>query len=156
MRNRAGIILIEDDKLALIERHRGGLHYFIFPGGGIDEGEGEEQAAIREAKEELGIVVEIIQKAAELTRTSGKQFYFLVRHVDGVFGTGTGEEYGEYDPKYGTYLPLWMPLDEVMMKNVLPRELAEFVVLSHQRGWGSETAIITEEKSNKDKTIGQA
>jgi len=39
MRNRSGIILIEDDKLALIERYRTGLHYFIFPGGGIDEGE---------------------------------------------------------------------------------------------------------------------
>ncbi len=156
MRNRAGIILIEDDKLALIERHRGGLHYFIFPGGGIDADEGEEQAAIREAKEELGITVEIKHKAAELTRPSGKQFYFLVRHIDGEFGTGTGEEYGEYDPKYGTYLPLWKPLDEVLQKNVLPRELAEFVVLSHQRGWGSETAIITEEKSDKDKTIGQA
>ncbi len=146
MRNRAGIILIEGDKLALIERHRGGFHYFIFPGGGIDEGESEEQAAIREAYEELGIVVEIKQKAAELTRLSGKQVYFLVRHIEGEFGTGTGEEYGEYDPKYGTYLPLWMPIDEIKQKNVLPRELAEFVVMSHQRGWGTEPAIIIEEK----------
>ena len=146
MRNRAGIILIKDDRLALIERYRGDLHYFIFPGGGIDEGESEEKAAIREAEEELGIVVEIIQKAAELTRPSGRQFYFLVRHVNGEFGTGTGEEYGEYNPKYGTYLPLWMPMNEVLQKNVLPRELAEFVVMSHQRGWGAETAIIPEEK----------
>jgi 8-oxo-dGTP pyrophosphatase MutT (NUDIX family) len=146
MRNRAGIILIKDDRLALIERHRGGLHYFIFPGGGIDEDESEEQAAIREAEEDVGIVVEIIQKAAELTRPSGRQFYFLVRHVSGEIGTGTGEEYGEYDPKYGTYLPLWMPMNEVLQKNVLPRELAEFVVTSHQRGWGIETAIIATEK----------
>jgi 8-oxo-dGTP diphosphatase len=147
MRNRAGIILIEDDKLALIERHRGGLYYFIFPGGGIDEGESEEQAAIREAEEELGIAVEIIQKVAELTRPSGKQFYFLVRHIDGVFGTGTGEEYGEYDPKYGTYLPLWMQIDEVLQKNVLPRELAEFVVRSHREGWKDESVVIIEEQT---------
>ncbi|MFN8380756.1 MAG: NUDIX domain-containing protein [Anaerolineales bacterium] len=146
MRNRAGIILIEGDKLALIERYRGGLHYFIFPGGGIDEGESEEQAAIREAYEELGIVVEIKQRVAELTRLSGKQVYFLVRHIEGEFGTGTGEEYGEYDPKYGSYLPLWMPIDEITKKNVLPRELAEFVVMSHQRGWSPEPAIIIEEK----------
>lgn len=146
MRNRAGIILIKDDKLALIERHRGGLHYFIFPGGGIDEGEGEEQAAIREAEEELGIVVEIIQKAAELIRPSGKQVYFLVRHVDGEFGTGTGEEYGEYDPKYGTYLPLWMPVDEVLEKNVVPRELAEFVVRSHREDWKGKSVVIIEDQ----------
>ena len=37
MKNRAGIILIEENKLALIERHRQGLNYFAFPGGGIDE-----------------------------------------------------------------------------------------------------------------------
>jgi 8-oxo-dGTP diphosphatase len=38
MRTRAGIILIEDDKVALIERHRAGLDYYVFPGGGVDEG----------------------------------------------------------------------------------------------------------------------
>lgn len=144
MRNRAGIILIKENKLALIERHRGGLHYFIFPGGGMDEGESEEQAAIREAYEELGIVVEIEQKAAELARPSGRQFYFLVRHVGGEFGTGTGEEYGEYNPNYGTYLPLWMPMDEALQKNVLPRELAEFVVSSHRDGWKSECVMLVE------------
>jgi len=39
MRTRAGIVLIQDGKVALIERHRAGLHYFVFPGGGVDEGE---------------------------------------------------------------------------------------------------------------------
>lgn len=39
MRIRSGIILIEENNLALIERHRAGLHYFAFPGGGMDEGE---------------------------------------------------------------------------------------------------------------------
>ncbi len=33
MRTRAGIILIEDNKLALIERHRAGLDYFVFAAG---------------------------------------------------------------------------------------------------------------------------
>ena len=53
MRNRSGIILIEENKLALIERHRAGIHYFAFPGGGMDEGESPEQTAVREAEEEL-------------------------------------------------------------------------------------------------------
>ncbi len=57
MRIRAGIVLIEGDKVALIERHRAGLEYFVFPGGGVDEGESPEQAAIRETMEELGVEV---------------------------------------------------------------------------------------------------
>ncbi len=135
MRNRSGIILIVNDKLALIERHRNGLHYFIFPGGGIDEGESPEQAAVREAEEELGIIVEVKQKIAELFVNENTQHYFLAEKVSGEFGTGAGEEYGEYNPAYGTYLPLWMPMDDVVNNNVLPHELADLVVRCAREGW---------------------
>lgn len=145
MRNRAGIILIEENKLALIERHRQGRHYFAFPGGGIDKGESAEQTAIREVREELGIAVEINQKVAEIIFNQGSQAYFLVTKISGEFGTGTGEEYGEYDPAHGTYLPLWMPLEDVLKKNVVPRELAEVVIRSHQQGWPTEPVVIFED-----------
>lgn len=135
MRNRSGIILIENNKLALIERQRNGLHYFAFPGGGIDEGESPEQAAVREAEEELGVVVEVQQKAAEVFINGNTQHYFLVGRISGDFGTGTGEEYGEYNPVHGTYLPLWISMETVLRKNVLPRELAELVVRCNREGW---------------------
>ena len=146
MRNRSGIILIEDNKLALIERHRADLHYFIFPGGGIDAGESPQQAAVREAQEELGIIVEVKQKIAEIFINENTQHYFLADKVSGEFGTGTGEEYGEYNPKYGTYLPLWMPLDDVMNNNVLPHELADLVVHCAHEGWPQTPARIFVEK----------
>ena len=146
MRNRSGIILIQNDKLALIERHRNGLHYFIFPGGGIDEGETPQQAAIREAEEELGIIVEIRQKIAEVLINENTQHYFLAEKISGEFGSGTGEEYGEYNPAYGTYLPLWMPLKDVLNNNILPRELAELVVRFAHEGWPSVTVTILVEK----------
>lgn len=147
MRKRAGIVLIEHDQLALIERHKQGRHYFAFPGGGVDEGETDEQAAIREAEEELGIQVAILRKVADIQRANHRaQTYFLVKQVGGTFGTGTGEEYGEVDPAYGTYQPMWMPLDDVLVKNVVPRRLAEFVVWSHRKGWKVEPEIIVEEK----------
>lgn len=146
MRNRSGIILIENDKLALIERHRNGLHYFIFPGGGIDAGENPEQAAVREAEEELGIIVEVKQKIAKVFFNESTQHYFLVNKIGGEFGTGTGEEYGEYNPRYGTYLPLWMPLDDVMNNNILPHELAELAVRCAHEGWPQIPAQIFLEK----------
>ena len=146
MRKRSGIILIENNKLALIERHHAGLHYFAFPGGGVDEGESPQQTAIREAEEELGIIVEIKQKVAEVFFNGNIQYYFLAQKLSGEFGTGTGEEYGEYNPIHGTYHPLWMPLEEVINKNVVPNELAKLVLRFSKEGWPIESATIIEEK----------
>ena len=149
MRIRAGIVLIKDNKVALIERHRAGLDYFVFPGGGVDEGETPEQAAIRETMEELGIEVSIKQKVAEITLgPKSRQIYFLVEHVSGEFGTGTGEEFTDSDPNdpdEGIYIPIWMPIDELPRRtNIYPSELSRLVVKSVRNGWHKKPLVVTE------------
>jgi 8-oxo-dGTP pyrophosphatase MutT (NUDIX family) len=59
MRDRGSVVIIEDGKVALIERMKNGNHYYVFPGGGVEKGETPEQTAIREAFEELGVTVKI-------------------------------------------------------------------------------------------------
>ena len=148
MRTRAGIVLIEDARVALIERHRAGLDYFVFPGGGVDEGETSEQAAIREAMEELGIEVAIKQKVAMIHFDQSTQVYFLVERVSGEFGTGTGEEFTDSDPnnpQEGIYVPMWMPIDELPQhEKVYPSILAKLVVQSKLGGWSTEPLVIRE------------
>ncbi len=144
MRIRAGCILIEDNKLALIERHRGDRHYFSFPGGGVDKGESYEQAAAREMEEELGLRVKVLRKVADVHFQGNLQVYFLVEKIGGEFGTGTGEEFGEFNPVHGSYQPIWMELSEVLNNNVLPRELAELTVQSVKEGWPVGAVIIIE------------
>ena len=147
MRTRAGIILIEDNKVALIERHRAGLDYFVFPGGGVDEGETPEQGAIREALEELGVQVGIKQRVAEIHfgRTS-KHIYFLVERVSGEFGTGTGEEFTDADPDHpqeGIYIPIWMPVEELAQHhNIYPSDLTKLVIKSMREGWSNEPVVL--------------
>lgn len=140
MRTRAGIVLIEDNKVALIERHRAGLDYFVFPGGGVDEGESPEQAAVREAMEELGVEVVIRQKVAEIQIETSRQIYFLVERVAGEFGTGRGEEFTDSDPSdpsEGIYVPIWMPIEELSQREkVYPVQLVEIVIKSIREGWG--------------------
>jgi len=149
MRVRAGIVLIKDNKVALIERHRAGLDYFVFPGGGMDEGETPEQAAIRETMEELGIEVRIKQKVAEIQLgKKSHQVYFLVEHISGEFGTGTGEEFTDSDPNdpdEGIYVPIWMPIAELPRRtNIYPVDVSKLVVRSVRDGWRKKPLVVTE------------
>ena len=149
MRIRAGIVLIQDNKVALIERHRAGLDYFVFPGGGVDEGESPERAAIREAMEELGIEVVIKQKVAEVhLGLKSRQVYFLAEQTGGEFGTGVGEEYTASDPNNsdeGVYLPIWMPIDQLPLhKNIYPVEVANLVVRALEEGWPDTSSTFFE------------
>jgi 8-oxo-dGTP diphosphatase len=148
MRTRAGIVLIEENKVALIERHRAGLDYFVFPGGGVDEGESPEQAAVREAMEELGVEVAIKQKVAVIHFDQSTQVYFLVDRVGGEFGSGTGEEYTDSDPddpQEGIYIPVWIPLDELPQhEKVFPEDLAKLVIQSYAGKWSKDPIVIYE------------
>ena len=149
MRVRAGVVLIKDNKVALIERHRAGLDYFVFPGGGMDEGETPEQAAIRETLEELGIDVVIKQKVAEIQLgPKSRQIYFLVEQIGGEFGTGQGEEFTDSDPNdpdEGIYVPIWMPINELRQHtNIYPVDLAKLVVKSVREGWRKKPLMVTE------------
>ena len=150
MRTRAGIILIEDDKVALIERHRAGLDYYVFPGGGVDEGETPEQGAIRETMEELGVEVAIMQKVAIIHFAQSTQVYYLVERVSGEFGTGTGEEFTDADPENpeeGVYIPIWMPIEGLLQhEKVFPESVAKLVLNAKVNGW-SDTPVVFDEKS---------
>jgi 8-oxo-dGTP diphosphatase len=150
VRIRAGIVLIQDGKVALIERHRAGLDYFVFPGGGVDEGESLEQAALREAMEELGVEVVIKQKVAEIQLgTKSRQVYFLAEQSGGEFGSGDGEEYTDADPdspEEGIYVPIWMPIEQLLLhQNIYPADVARLVVKLVRDGWLEAPPVLFEE-----------
>jgi 8-oxo-dGTP pyrophosphatase MutT (NUDIX family) len=150
VRIRAGIVLIQEDKVALIERHRAGLHYFVFPGGGTDEGETPEQAAVREAMEELGVEVVVKQKVFEIQfGQKSRQIYFLAEQMGGTFGTGAGEEYTDADPddpEEGIYNPVWMPIEELSLHDdIYPADVTKLVLKSVNEGWPTVTSVSFEE-----------
>jgi 8-oxo-dGTP pyrophosphatase MutT (NUDIX family) len=148
MRIRAGVVLIEDDRVALIERFRDGNHYFVFPGGGADEGENPEEAAIREMEEETGLRVTVKQEVAEIHFDLSTQHYFLVERVSGEYGTGKGEEFNDADPDdptEGVYIPTWMPIQDLSThENIYPVEIKELVLKSLNVGWPVEPVVIVE------------
>lgn len=142
MRIRAAAILIQNDSLALLERHRDGKHYFTFPGGGVDAGETPEQAVVREVGEELGVDIRVIRLVAEVWFRGNQQFFFLVEQTGGEFGSGAGEEYAaDLDPARGSYKPVWLPLKRVTTQNVLPKPVAALVAKSYPIAWPAEPLV---------------
>ncbi len=123
MRNRAAVIVIENNRLALIKRNRNGQTYYVFPGGGIEETEAPAEAAKREAMEELGLEVEIGECIFQLSDTA-EESYFLAEVKGGKFGQGTGLEFTEPDPERGSYETVWVALDMLSTIMLYPEELA--------------------------------
>jgi mutator protein MutT len=125
---RGGVIIIEDDKVALIQRINAKGTYFLFPGGGVEEGETVEEAAMREAWEELGVEVQLAGLVAVVEFGPHEQHYYLAQIVNGVFGSGTGEELvSDAASPAGTYTPAWLQQSRLQEYNVRPVELAKLI-----------------------------
>lgn len=95
---------------------------FFLVGGGIEQGETPETATKREAYEELGVQMMVKDCIAEID-FNGRQFFFLGEIMSGVFGTGQGEEF--FDKSQGSYIPMWVDIDDLLSINVKPIEVAE-------------------------------
>lgn len=123
MRDRGSVVIIENGKAALIKRIRADSVYYVFPGGGIEKGETPKEAAKREAYEELGVEVKILECIAKIN-FNGTQYFILSEIINGTFGTGQGEEYSGIKRDRGTYLPIWVDIKRLSSLNVKPKEVA--------------------------------
>ena len=120
-------MIVQDGGVALIKRARAGMTYYLFPGGGVEAGETPEQAAIREAREELGVDVELGEPRYEEDFDGSRFVYFDARIVGGQFGTGLWPDHAERSTaareRSGTHEPVWVPLDDLNELDVRPRAL---------------------------------
>ncbi|MGG0290482.1 NUDIX domain-containing protein [Bacillus pacificus] len=119
-RNRGAAIIVQEGKIALIKRIREDETYYVFPGGGIGEGETPEEATRREIFEELGVHIKVEYLIAKV-EYKGTEYYFNADIVGGVFGSGKAEEFEMKDR--GIYIPLWLPIYELEKVNIKPYEV---------------------------------
>ena len=150
MKARAAVILIENDKIAMIERHRSGTHYFVFPGGKVKANESLIEAAAREAEEEIGLKVKIGSMVAKVWYLGSPQYFYLAEAIGGQFGHGFGPEMSSApDSEKGSYLPVWVEVNILPDKPIYPRILAEFVRKSYAEGWPKKPLYVTDQTTDE-------
>ncbi|MFM2475428.1 NUDIX hydrolase, partial [Burkholderia cenocepacia] len=137
----ARVVLVdEQDRVLLVEGHdparpeQGWYWYTV--GGGVDDGESVEQAAVRETREETGLVLDadalgpivrsdVVEFAFEQQRLRQQQRFFVVR-------------VGDFEPDRSGWMDLevrsqrgmrWWTLDELRTTTatIYPADLAELV-----------------------------
>ena len=116
-KTRAGsrAVIVRGDKILLTHEKVSG--WYLVPGGGIEEGETPEEAALRELKEECGLDGTIVRPLAVQYKTGGGAEYSFEVSIPAEQEPVTG-----YDPEETAEDPplkevLWMALDEISEKD---------------------------------------
>jgi len=140
---RSGAIILDAGRVALIERRREGELYYLFPGGGVEEGETAVEAMVREVREELGLEVEAGRLVAQVLYRGKTQLFFLADVRGGRFGAGDGPEMNSLTTsERGSYVPVWLEVQELRHSPVYPGAVVDMVVAAADRGWPLEALVV--------------
>ena len=137
-RVRVAGILIENNKILLIEHLKKNKKYWLVPGGGVDWGESTAEALIREYKEEtnLDITVEKFLFLSETIAPDKKKhvinLYFQIKIIkNSIYNMKLGDERNLTDLKFITKeeienIKLYPNIKTQLMEN--PYQDQEFVI----------------------------
>lgn len=134
-RNRAAAIVIHDDKLLVMYRKKE-QEYFTFPGGGVEVGETNEQAVVREVSEETSLTVEVQKLVYELHYDNGDiHYFFLCKYLSGVPSVRPGtNEYVDNEQGGNIHIPQWLSLSDLSTTTLYPFEVRDRLTRDLQQG----------------------
>ncbi len=132
MQKRVRAIIIKDNKLLTIKRTKPEGTFWVFPGGGVEKGETNEKALIRELKEELGAEILVknlfLEIDSEKVETFGQREYFYLCEIKGgKLGSGDGPEFQKDSPYIGKYDIEWINANDLKNIDLRPPEVKDLI-----------------------------
>ena len=143
MKQASRLILFRDNKLLVIQRDKFGSKYNVLVGGGVEMGESPEQALVREAQEETGLVIKDFRLVfiEEAGKPYGTQQIFLCKDPGGEIALQNDSiEHWLNTNTQNKYTPMWLPLAELQSNSVPFRseKLRLAIINALKNGWPKE------------------
>lgn len=123
--DRVTLLIIKDGHILLLFRFRKGREYYVFPGGGVDDNETIEQAAVREAKEETNLDVGNLKELFVVENEGRPEHCILVGNFNGKLNVGGPE--AERQAPDNVYRLEWIAFDCVNALTLLPEGIKQKV-----------------------------
>lgn len=152
MRACARAIVIHDGKLLVMERFKMGKTYYTLLGGLVNHGESPAEAALREVREESGVVVQdprlvFVEDAGD---PFGVQYVHLCEYVSGEPALPPDSEEAFWSkPGTNTYTPQWLPLERLNEVPFVSPLLREALLMALAHGWPKEPYHFSSKHSHR-------
>jgi 8-oxo-dGTP diphosphatase len=142
------VLIVRHSRVALIERVRPGQHYWVFPGGGVEDGETIAAAALREAAEELGAEVTLgsLRVLVHVRQQDGswqRQWCFDASTDTDEIAIVAGPELAA-PAEDGTYQAVWLDLAQIAGRQIWPSAPARLLAVNRGR-WPAGVVVETTE-----------
>lgn len=125
-RPTARAIVLEGDRLLVMERIRDGEAYFVLPGGGLEPGESPREACVREVREETGLTLVNPVEAFVHVGVAGAAHVFRADQFTGSLALG-GPELERSSPR-NSYALRWIDRHRLAKLPLRPLEIKSRLV----------------------------
>jgi ADP-ribose pyrophosphatase YjhB (NUDIX family) len=128
MNMRVTVIVVNAGEILMIRRVKNGEEYFVFPGGGVEEGESPEEATFRELLEETSTAAEVIEPLCTyLNRGRLEKYYrtdFAGNRADmKIAGPEEGRQSAD-----NVYELVWVSPEKLASLEVRPAFMRDWIV----------------------------
>lgn len=145
-RNRSAGIVIKDNMVLLMHRNNNGNEYWVFPGGGQEPGETNEQTAVREIAEETTVAVQPKKLLYRIFWDNGDcNYFYLCEYLSGEpMLPQDAPEYQEAMQPGSTqsYTPQWVPIEKIASLVLYPLEIRDLFLQDYGKGFNDSTETI--------------
>lgn len=116
IRVRVAGLLLEDERILLVQHRKAGHAYWLLPGGGVEVGESLTDAVRREVVEEVGLVVDVgdLLLLCETIEPEGRHLLHLVFAATRIAGSVRAGRDGRL------VATRWHPVSELLSLPLLP------------------------------------